>query len=116
MKTKFTTIEFPVFCHYAVHVEVTTDIIKSMEKYPATKSFTKEPIDAEALSIHVLNEPVSFIFLSYNASVGVIAHESWHVVRKIMQHTGIAIDSETVAYHLGYLVDAIFQFIRGKRK
>lgn len=117
MKRRFTTVDFPVFCYYIVHIEVTSDLKKSMEKYPATKSI---PLDSEfdnkgAWSVHVENEPVSFIFLPYNTSVGDIAHESWHVVHRMMRYVGVSPDSETVAYHLGYLVNQVFKFVRGKK-
>ena len=68
----------------------------------------------DAMTLHN-DGPVIFVFLKSSASVGTIAHESWHAVRHMLGTLGVDLDSETVAYHLGYLVDKIFRFMRGKR-
>ena len=115
MKSRVKIIVFPVFCDYVVHVELTTDVAKSLSKYPSTKGVFQETGITDAMSIHITNENFSYIFLRYNSSVGTIAHESWHVVKRMMEHVGIELDSETVAYHLGYLVNQIFRFARGKK-
>ena len=114
MRSRITFVEFPVFMDYLVHVELTSDVLKSMKKYPQTKDI---PDDAttHAISIHVQDAPLSMVFLPYNVSVGTIAHESWHVVKRMMGYCDVDLDSETVAYHLGYLVNKIFQFARGKK-
>lgn len=119
MKARVTHVEFPVFSHYIVHVEVTTDLKKSLAKYPAPQAALRwyEENDedlGEAITIHEVGHGFSFIFLPYNVSVGSIAHESWHVVKNMMKYCGIELDSETVAYHLGYLVNQIFKFVRRK--
>ena len=111
MKNKITTIEFPVFGDYFIHVEIFSDLQKTLLKYPQTQSIEDEE-GTDALTVHPRNEPVSFIFLKYNSSAGTIAHESWHAIRRMMQYFGVDIESETVAYHLGYLVNRITQFKR----
>ena len=65
------------------------------------------------LAVHA--DTLSFVFLPYSASVGSIAHESWHVVRRMMEHAGVELDNEAVAYHLGFLVNKIFRFVRGRK-
>lgn len=115
MKSRHTTIEFPVFSSYMVHVEVTSDLKKSMAKYPLTKVAVDDYGDGDGVAIHVDKEGFSFIFLRYNASVGDIAHESWHVVHRMMDFLGIELDHETAAYHLGYMVNKIFRFMRGRK-
>ena len=116
-KSRYTVIEFPVFCNYRVHVEVSSDIRRSMAKYPPTEDLSKEDSHGtEACAIHICDEPFSFIFLPYNANVGSIAHEAWHVIRQIMEHTNVELDNEAVAYHLGYLTDGIFKFVHGKKR
>jgi hypothetical protein len=84
-----------------------------MSKYPQTKDI--ELISTNAITVHEVDTPLSMIFLPYNVSVDTIAHESWHVVHQIMNHVGVELDSETVAYHLGYLVGKIFEFVRNKK-
>lgn len=114
---RVTTIEFPVFSNYIVHVEVTKDIKKAMQKYPSTQPVcncdgSKMEGDNDAVTVHVSNENFSFIFLHPNCSVGTIAHECWHAVKGMMEYMGVELDSETVAYHLGYLVDKVFKFMK----
>jgi|SRR5690348_16273695 len=110
MRSRFITIEFPVFSYYIVHVEVTSDIKKTAAKYEQTRNIP-DLENGDAWSIHPANENFSFIFLKPNPSVGTIAHECWHVVKRMMDYMGVELDSETVAYHLGYLVDKVFRFV-----
>lgn len=113
MRSKVTTVEFPVFCDFIVHVEITSNMEKSLAKYPPTKNIEVDN-HTGGLAVHEMDEPFSFIFLPYNASVGSIAHEAWHVVKHMMDFAGVELDSETCAYHLGFLTDKIFKFMRGK--
>ena len=114
--SRHTVVEFPVFGHYLVHVELTSDMKKTLAKYPQTRDIWEDQDESTyGLAVHVKGENFSYIFLSANPSVGNIVHESWHVVRRMMQHLGVELDSETVAYHLGYLVDNIFKFARHRR-
>ena len=115
MKSKITVIEFPVLSNYQIHVEVTSDLKKALAKYPQTKNiYEEEDITTDAMAVHVNNDGTSFIFLPPNASAGTIAHECWHVVRRMMDYLGIELGNEVVAYYLGYLVNRIFRFTRGK--
>ena len=115
MKSKFTTVEFPVFAGYIVHIEITSDIKASFKKYKYTRDLDIDLEDTLAMAIHVEGSGMSFIFLPYNASVGCIAHESWHVIRRMLDYLGADQDNEVMGYHLGYLVDKAFRFMRGKR-
>jgi hypothetical protein len=117
VKDRFTTIEFPVLSYYVVHVEITVDIRAAMKKYKNIKDLADEdfPGDNPACAVHVKGENFSFMFFRPNPSINAIAHESWHVVRRIMDHLGADLDNEMVAYHLGYLVEKVFKFVRRKR-
>ena len=113
MRSKITTVEFPIFCDYIVHIEITSDMKKSLQKYKQTKSI--ETDDATGgLAVHT-DGSFSYIFLPYNTSVGDIAHEAWHVVKHMMDYVGVELDSETCAYHLGFLTNKIFRFVRGRK-
>lgn len=115
MNFKETKIVFPVFSDYTVHVEVTTDMAKSAKRHTETEK-VEVVENMGAMAVHVSDEPQSFVFLPYNATPGAIAHESWHVIRNMMKWAGIELDSETCAYHLGYLVQKVYKFVRGRRK
>jgi hypothetical protein len=114
MRSKHTIIDFPVFSGYVVHVEVTSDLKKSMSQYSQTKNVSLDG-NERGMSIHCVNESFSFIFLHYNCSVNEEVHECWHVVRRMMNHLGVGLDSETVAYHLGYLTGKVHKFVRGEK-
>lgn len=116
VKNRSTLVEFPVFSNYFVHVELFSDLKKTLAKYPQTKNIPeKEFENSDALTVHDLDGHFSFIFVKHNVSVGTIAHESWHAVNQMMNVMGVEIDSETVAYHLGYLVNEVFRFVRGRK-
>jgi hypothetical protein len=118
VKTRITHVEFPVFSDYIVHVEITSDLEASMRRYPpcvAAMNEFKDDYSCEALTIHT-DETFSFIFFQHDASAGTIAHEAWHVVSRMLKLLGVEPDGEVVAYHLGYLVNQIFKFVRGRRR
>lgn len=110
MKNRFTIVEFPVFSNYVVHVEFTSDIKKTMLKYLGTKAVEVED-GTDGLAVHMPGN-MSFIFLKHDCDAGDIAHESWHVIKRMMEYFGVQIGNETVAYHIGYLVNKITKFKR----
>jgi hypothetical protein len=85
-----------------------------MQKYPETKRIDMDD-NTNAIAVHEDDGNFSFIFFPYDVSVGTIAHERWHVIRNMMKFVGIELDSETVAYHLGYMVNHIVKFIKGRK-
>lgn len=110
MKNRFFIIEFPVFCNYVVHVEIASDLHTAMQKYPATRNVPLH--ETEALCAHKEDDSMSFIFLRPNANAGTIAHEAYHVARRILKYMGCEVDNESVAYHLGFIVNKITKFMR----
>jgi len=111
MKAKIKKIKFPIFSDYLVHVELISDLGKALAKYDETREVSGIE-GSGAMTIHVKDECRSFIFIKQRCSLNIVAHESWHAVRRMMIHMGVELDSETVAYHLGYLVEEIFNFSR----
>ena len=116
--SRFTIVEFPVFSHYIVHVEVAKDFKKAFARYKHTKCMLKEPdqywIDA-AVTIQVKDRNISYVFLHPHANVNTIAHESWHVICRMLDYMGCERDDENEAYHLGYLVGKIYDFVNGRK-
>lgn len=109
---RITTIEFPVFSDFIVHVEITSNIRAAIEKYPGIKHLAdKSDDDCDAATLHT-EGTICFLFLKPNVSVGTIAHESWHVIKYMFEVVSVDLDSETVAYHLGFIVDQVFKFLR----
>ena len=116
MKSRFEIFDFPVFGGHFIHVEVAKDIRKAAAKYPTAKDLVAE-MDEETFAVTVTDtsKNMSFIFFPPSATPGDIAHEAWHAIRQMMIHKGVELDSETVAYHLGYLVDKIFKLMRRRK-
>jgi hypothetical protein len=115
MKSRFTTVEFPVFSDFTIHIEVASDFEKAVKKYPSIADVAgPEDHLADALTIYDGGH-VCFIFLKSNTSAGTVAHEAWHAIRHMMQRMGVELDNEGVAYHLSYLVDEIFKFLKRRK-
>lgn len=102
-------IEFPVL-NYTVHAETTKDLSKTVKRYPVTEDF--DTTGTMACAIHIDNEGFSFLFLPYKCSPGVVAHESWHVIRRMAEWVGAELDNEMIAYHLGYLTDEVWKLVK----
>lgn len=53
------------------------------------------------------------ILIDERATAGVISHEAYHAVINIFTSIGVEeFDQEIVAYHLGYIVDEITNFLK----
>jgi hypothetical protein len=101
-------INFHVF-GYAVFVVFSTDMAKSIraryDQLLVSDTF-------QAMHCREKGNPYSHLFFKIgDCSSGTVAHESWHVVRFMLNEwSGCEIDNESVAYHLGYLVDGVCRF------
>lgn len=111
MDNKIKKVRFPALCNYLVHVEFTADIAKTLLKYPETRNVDMTSCTT-GLAIHVRDDAHSFLFIYHKSNAGTIAHESWHVVRRMMEFADVDLENEVVAYHLGYLVNQVTDFQR----
>jgi hypothetical protein len=112
MKNKISILTFSVFSGYGVHIELTKDLVKTISKYEDTKDIPLS-MNTEAICIEI-DKGISYMFLPYNPTPDIIAHESWHAVKNMMEFVGINLDSETVAYHLGFVVNEVHKLRRKK--
>lgn len=91
---------------YAVFVIFTEDMARSVHarypKMPYGDSF-------RAIHCHEHGNPYSHVFFKIgDCPPGTVAHECWHAVRfMLLDWAGCNLDSENIAYHLGYVVDAV---------
>lgn len=106
MPSRIKTIRFPVLNNFTVIVEFTGDIKKSLLRREETRQVEIED-GVGGLAVHRADRMRSFVFLKHDSTIGDVTHECWHAIRHMMNHLGIALDSETVAYHLGYLVQKV---------
>jgi hypothetical protein len=56
------------------------------------------------------NACVYAVFRFSEMSPNTIAHEAWHVVRKMLISRGAELDNEVVAYHVGFIAGEITKF------
>jgi hypothetical protein len=99
-------VVFPIFADYKVRIVVTDDLQKSWD---ARIHDAYDAADTEAL--FGACDSGSALFFHREATVGTIAHESWHAIRYMLLESGAELDNEVVAYHLAYLVDRAFDFV-----
>lgn len=111
------TVDFPAW-NYTVHIVVTRDIdaAASKLKLKPENSLPDDYKTSGGVTFHETNNGQSFLFVRPNADVEVAAHESWHCVRRMLEYAGASLDSETVAYHLGYLAGETYAFAHKRRK
>lgn len=71
---------------------------------------------AACIVYHTSDDGLTYMLLNFKAGPGTVAHESWHVVRRMLRGLGAKLENETVAYHLGDLVKKITDFQIDTRK
>lgn len=106
-RNRRTSIAFPVFRDYTVHVILSHDM-------KATGRRLHEDLSAcdGALVTYPATPRESWLVLGPDPSEDTIAHEAAHAVRAILDEAGAGVDDEVFAYHLGYLVGKIHGFIK----
>lgn len=103
---------FPVFSNFKVRVIIAPDTVAAAY-YIADRDYIADPqiTDyAEAFTCSNSNNGWSIIYLTPDAMLGTIAHETYHAVTAMMKMIGAAEEHEVVAYHLGYIVNKIVEF------
>jgi hypothetical protein len=103
---------FPVFSNFKVRVIISDDL-RSSALYIHDRDYLKEPFvgsGAEAFTCSSPEGGYSIIYLKPNPEMGTVAHEAYHAVCAILKMIGAEEEHEVVAYHLGYIVDAIVAF------
>jgi hypothetical protein len=98
-------VYFEAWANYCVTVIFSTDDLNEMETIASEVGASFDRIPSRGLHLFHPREPRSWMVLNRESTHGTIAHESWHAVRAMLEFCGAAIDNETVAYHLGFIVD-----------
>lgn len=103
---------FQVFSNFTLRVVIADDI-EAAAHYVADRDYTEDPTGelGDAVCISSPAGGYANVFLKPDCSIGTIAHESYHAVHALMEFIG-AYDEEIIAYHLGFVVDAIVEFKR----
>ena len=105
---------FPPYLNYRVSVIITNDKKKTHEKIVRkyNLSVKYDGYEAVHLWVETPKESVSYLIFGPRVQPGTIAHEAWHCVRRICDWTGMALDNENVGYHVGYITQEVFDFLR----
>ena len=101
-------LTFNVLARYQVRIIFSNDVRKS-----AIKRIGHDPIDkdADAFVYHLRDTGMSYIFLPLDTTEHMVAHEAWHIVFRMFHYVHVQdMDDEMVAYHLGHLVEKIYEF------
>ena len=115
MKIRKAHFTFPVFNYYTVRVVVAPDTNAALAGYRDLKEFVEKGRSREA-RVFSSNSHHCYMFLPSGASVRTIAHECWHVVKTMMDYTGIKLENEVVAYHMGYLTQKVYDFVQKDKR
>lgn len=100
----FRRINFPAWYTYIV-VVLTEDVQASIHK--RASDYDVENTGAICMKS---DTATSMLIFDINAPCGIIAHECWHAIRRMIVFHGGELENEVVAYHLGYLVEQVCKF------
>lgn len=105
-------INFDVF-GYKLNVILTNSIDISRNKINNKVGVAKGDFN-DCVGLHSCNEKdnEAFIFVTKNSSAGTISHEASHAVYRMFELYGLDFDDENFAYHLGFIVDKITEFLK----
>ena len=114
MKEHVKLVRFAVFQNYAVRIILTDDILASRKKLDP---LIGQPYDGDGhcSGMHCyskLHDGVSWLLVTPATTPGVVAHECWHAVYRLMQWAGANAENEVIAYHLMYLVARVTSWMR----
>ena len=125
-KTKYGDFEYVIrfhaFSEFKVHVIITDCIVKSaVARYPYADpsrfgTCLALTVRSECNATHMFFR-MNTIYKPYEIA-GNLAHEAWHAIRNMFKWAGVddsPLDSETVAYHLGFTVERATKFFEEVR-
>lgn len=114
-KEKRVSLVIDTYGNYEVVVIITDNIQKSRDKINDEIGFICDlEIDCNGLHSYNSGQMKSYILVNSNSTNGVIAHESFHCVSRIMRCIGGKLNKgseESYAYLLTYIVDTIHAII-----
>lgn len=92
---------------YTVYIIKTTDVKKSRAKY---NEECGGPVDGSTdyFALHSYGtKSRSYIFLPVIANINDKVHECFHAIFRMHNYKGIGLNNESMAYHLGWLVEQL---------
>ena len=104
-------VKFPVFCDYDVEVVIADDAKKARTR--RNKTYGVYGKNFSALHSYTGFGNSCIVLPRKDTTLVTVAHECYHAVEAIMFWAGVE-DSECFAYHIGYLTDKVYKFVRRK--
>lgn len=100
----------PVWSNYQVHVVFSEDVFSAFKFIEVRQRWRGNGPGDHCDAFHLSYPGHSWLFYPYGAAPGTITHEAWHCIHKLLTFHGAELSEETIAYHLGYIVDRIYKF------
>lgn len=103
--------------HYRVYIVFAKDMEAAAKDLKLTGDHSPDFFEtAGAACFHVRGDGTTYMFFPEKNKVNAsdVAHEAWHVTRRLLKYVDAELDNETVAYHIGFLVRTIMK-LAGKR-
>lgn len=102
-------VAIPAF-DYKIHIIFTDDVIASRKKIGRLIGDT---FSGAAEAYHVYTDaPESWLIFPHEVTPGTISHEAYHCIRRVMEWIGADSENEVMAYHLEWLVNEVWWFLR----
>jgi hypothetical protein len=105
---KIKSVKFPILSNYEIKIVITHDFQKAYKKFKHLRDIEPRE-EADAITAHIREKNLSYIFLKYGSSTGVMAHEAFHAIQFMLKDHDIEMVDEIGAYHLDYLVNEIVE-------
>jgi hypothetical protein len=114
LQEKTLVVHFPMYSNYKVNVILSNSVKESALRLNKTHGMevSLESISGQigAMNVYKEGEQNSILILPLDATVGEIAHESFHAIRRLFRFISAGDDEELLAYHIDYLVQTIWNF------
>lgn len=112
-KTKIINLE-PF--NYEVIIVLTDDVQESAGQIAHAHGHDDDEWETDAMHVHPHGRALSYLFLPFDATASMIAHEAFHCVWRVMKFIGAEFENEVMAYTLGFLVGEVCEFASAAKK
>ncbi len=106
-------VRFPVFSDYDIEVVVAKDTRVARSK----RNSRFGEFDGSFRALHSFNKKGSALLVfPQGVNVGCISHECFHAVVAMLDWIDNDTNNECAAYHIGYLTQQVYDFVRTRPK
>jgi hypothetical protein len=95
---------------YTVYLIASNNVMESRNRYNKRLG-PYNGVPADGLHVCIDNVPASWLFMDYQAPIGVVTHEVLHVLWRLFDYIGAKLEEEIMAYHIGNLTEEVCLFL-----